>query len=133
MNRTEFKAQIEVLRSLKDNLALDSDELFWVLDSDGLDWLKEAFQTKYPEHLPLPRLYERHGGVCAEWDVEDYVVTLNINLGSKRVFWYEESKGRNDDYGKQLYLNEAAGWDWLIDRLSSLLTIQTAEQRKEMK
>ena len=125
MHRTEYKARIEELRALKGDEALDSD---------GLDWLEEAFNTKYPEHLPLPCLDpDGIGGVFAEWDIEGYEVTLMIYLSSTRAYWNEKSEDRNVDYGKQLYLCDTSDWDWLIDRLSYLLPKAPAEQREEPK
>ena len=127
MNRTEFKAQIQVLRSLKGSRALDPD---------GLDWLERTFEKEYPDHLPLPRLDPDRilRGVFAKWDTEGYEMTLIIFLSTTRAYWNVASKKGNYDNGKHiLHLCEKDEWDWLIDRLSYLLPKQTAEQRKELK
>lgn len=127
MNRTQFKEQIQVLRSLKGKKALDPH---------GLDWLEEAFETKYPDHLPLPLLFSySFAYVWAKWEIEGAHVRLNIWFHSKLAYlseFYNYPKELNL-YPIKLNLNEAAGWDWLIGRLSSLHTKQTAEQRKEPK
>lgn len=85
MDPLDIGARLDDLRVLKDGW-LDGAGI--ALPSAGLDWLTGAFEELYPDDVPLPYLYPTEsGGVRAEWSLEGFEVSLEIDLSGKVGEW----------------------------------------------
>lgn len=86
---------------------------------NGLDWLAETFQRNYPDELLLPYLYPTaEGGVQAEWSVNDWEITLEIDLDQQQGQWHALDMTNEQEQEKSLNLNEAADWQWLATEIT---------------
>jgi len=96
--------------------------------ADDLEWLTGQFEANYSDGLPAPYLYPTgEGGVQAEWSLGDWEVTLDIDLKSRLAYWHALDQSSDDESEQELDLSSLVGWEWLADRLSSLLPGDTGE------
>ncbi len=111
-------AQLDDLRYLRDGW-LDGEGK--TPPADGLDWLRGAFECNYPDKLPLPHLYPTEtGGVHAEWSLDPNEITLDVNLGTRLGEWHILNMTSDDATKRTLNFNDAADWQWLIDRIKGM-------------
>lgn len=55
---------------------------------EALDWFAKIFESNYDANLPLPYLYPTpQGGVQAEWIIDKYDISLNIDFINKSAFY----------------------------------------------
>lgn len=88
---------------------------------EALDWFANAFESQYPEDLPLPYLYPTaEGGIQAEWALGQYEVSLEVDLESKQAEWQNLNMATDQDEDKALNLTAADDWKWLVERISAL-------------
>ncbi len=94
------------------------------LDPDRLLRLGTAFRLFYPNSLPLPYLYPTaEGGIQAEWSLNSYEISLEVELNSLQAEWHCSrlgSKPSHDEF-RVLDLAGAEGWQELADVLSEKL------------
>lgn len=77
----DVSARMEELAELKDGWL---DGKGHAPESSALNWLARAFEVNFDPDLPLPYLYPTaEGGVQAEWSIDDWEVTLEVNLQEK--------------------------------------------------
>lgn len=109
-------ARLEELKTLR-NGWLDGKGI--APTRNGLDWLAEAFQRNYPDELLPPYLYPTaEGGVQAEWSVNDWEVTLEIDLNQHQGQWHALDMANAQEQEKSLNLNEPADWQWLATEIT---------------
>ena len=90
-------------------------------DKEKLDWLAKAFESDFDSDLPLPYLYPTaEGGVQAEWSVNDWAITLEIDLDSRKAQYQALNLKDQSSKELELALGEAAGWKPLNDELKQL-------------
>lgn len=111
----DIPARLDELRSLRDGW-LDGRGVAPSLE--GLDWLANAFDGRYPEDLPLPFVYPTaEGGIRAEWSVEPYEMSLEIDLSKKTGEWHQLKMDTDDEDTRTLNLEADEDWKWLADRV----------------
>lgn len=111
----DIPARLDELRSLQDGW-LDGKGV--APSTAGLDWLANAFDSKYPEDLPLPFVYPTaDGGVRAEWSMEPYELSLEIDLSKKTGAWHQLKMDTDEEDARSLNLETDEDWTWLADRV----------------
>lgn len=87
----------------------------------GLDWLTSAFDRNYPDDLILPHLYPTvDGGVQAEWTLGEAEPSLEIDLEHHAAQWHCMNMKTNAEDSRDLNLDSAADWMWLVQRLMEM-------------
>ncbi len=108
LDALDIPARLDELRSLKDGW-LDGDGKS--PSAEGLDWLSDAFEQRYPEDLVLPHLYPTaQGGVQAEWSLPPFEVSLEIDLVSHTGQWHSLDVQNGIEEGVELDLNNDSSW-----------------------
>ena len=114
----DVPTRLEKFRRLKDGW-LEGGGL--APDHAGLDWLTNTFQRAYPVDLPLPHLYPTFGGgVQAEWLIQSYDVSLEIDLFSRHAEWHSLNLDTDEDEVRLLNMIEDRAWSWVANRIRSL-------------
>lgn len=88
---------------------------------DDLLWLAKEFEAKFSADLPLPYLYPTcDGGIQAEWPIEKWEASLEINLEKQIAEWQafnlETEKSEDLDFD----LSADHGWQQLNEALQRL-------------
>ncbi|HTU92122.1 MAG TPA: hypothetical protein VMF69_18715 [Gemmataceae bacterium] len=90
-------------------------------DHDGLDWLSEAFDRRYPDDLSLPYLFPTpEGCVLAEWSLHPWSPSLEIDLAKKRGDWHVLNLDTDEEETKELDLTNDGDWKWLTQQIRNL-------------
>ena len=90
-------------------------------DHAGLDWLVDTFQRGYPVDLPLPHLYPTfEGGVQAEWLIQSFDISLEINLSNRHGEWHSLNLNTDEEEARPLNMIEDSVWSWVANRIRSL-------------
>lgn len=91
-------------------------------DHKKLDWLAEAFQSNYPDELPLPYLYPTaEGGVQAEWSAGGWEITLDVDFAELQGTWHALEITTEREQEKILDLNEFDSWNWIASEINKLM------------
>jgi hypothetical protein len=84
-----------------------------------LDWLIDAFQSHYPDGVPLPYLYPTaEGGVQAEWSLKGWEISLEIDVDQHQGQWHALDMSNEQEEEKTLNLNEPADWQCLAKEIN---------------
>ncbi len=87
----------------------------------GLNVLSEHFERNFDAELPLPHLYPTpEGGVLAEWTLDEWAVSLEIQLPSQTAQYQALHLTSNEYSDLDLNLNELSGWALLNEKLRAL-------------
>lgn len=87
----------------------------------GLDWLTKTFELNYPDNIPLPYLFPTpEGHILAEWSLEPWSPSLEINLEQKQADWHVLNLDTDTVFEKQLDLAKSDDWKWLGDEIRRL-------------
>ena len=87
----------------------------------GLDWFSAAFETRYPDELPLPYVYPTaEGGVQLEWSIAGHEVSLDISLETKQGQWHSLNMTTQDEATRELQLMRAEDWGWFNAEIKRL-------------
>lgn len=114
----DIAARLEELKTLRHGW-LDGKKGF-APDKTGLDWLAESFQRNYPDELTSPYLYPTaEGGVQAEWSVNGWEISLEIDLDQHLGQWHALEMASEQEGEKTLNLNEPDDWQWLAAEISN--------------
>ncbi|QDV55470.1 hypothetical protein [Rosistilla oblonga] len=90
--------------------------------ADDLDWLTDQFEANYSDRLPAPYLYPTgEGGVQAEWSLDQWEATLDIDLKSKSAYWHALNQSNDEESEHEIDLSSLDGWKWLADQLTQLV------------
>ncbi|HCL57672.1 MAG TPA: hypothetical protein DHW82_11785 [Spirochaetia bacterium] len=92
------------------------------LNRSGINWLEKTFESLYEASLPLPRIFPTaEGGVQAEWSINNWEISLEIDLDSK----YGEFQALEIDSGAEIEekynLNESFSWGELNKNLKKII------------
>lgn len=111
--------QIEEIALLKDGW-LNSNGL--APNAESLKWLTTEFETKYDPSLLAPFLYPTaEGGVQAEWSGNNWEISLEIDLSSKKSEFQAVYIHSKEVLEKDIDLGAMAGWTELNQTLLKLL------------
>lgn len=81
------------------------------LKGEHLDWLAEAFDSSYPDELPVPYLYPTpEGGIQAEWTSGDLEASLDIDLGKRRSDWHLLNMETDEESEAEFDLAKQEDW-----------------------
>ena len=90
-------------------------------DPKALRWLAQAFDSWFDPVLPLPYLYPTaEGGIQAEWTLQDWEATLEIDLDRKSAGWQAFNVATRECREQDLNLSAAEGWRILNQELQTL-------------
>ena len=118
MYSLNFGAQHDDLRLLKDGWL---DGAGKAPSSDGLDWLRGAFECNYPDRLPLPHLYPTEsGGVQAEWSIGPNEITFVVDLKTNLGDWHLLNVELDKVFERTLNCYDDGDWKWLVERIKVL-------------
>jgi hypothetical protein len=96
---------------------------------EKLDWLAKSFETRFDPSLPLPRLYPTaEGGVQAEWSLNDWEVSLEIDLETQQGVYQALNLKDNSCTELTLSLVDADGWNLLNEALKQLEAREAEKQ-----
>jgi hypothetical protein len=111
----DIPSRLEELSNL-DNGWLNGEGI--ALKKEHLNWFSDIFEENYESSLPLPYLYPTiDGGVQAEWAMEDYDISLKVDLNKKSGF-YQSLKHSTDDVIEATFdLSQNADWQSLNQKL----------------
>jgi hypothetical protein len=99
---------------------------------DKLEWLADAFDTNFDSDLPLPYLYPTaEGGVQAEWGLNDWAVTLEINLENEQGEYQALNLKNQTCTDRVIALAERDGWTQLNQALKQLESPQAEASQSE--
>lgn len=122
-----FRSQLDSMRHLEDGWA---DGISYTPNKgkcetrapsqSGLDWLAGALCSRYPEDLPKPYLYPTpEGGVQAEWTLGNNEIVFEIDIDSHSAYWLWFDRTSDDDDERELDLDNAKVWEWLVAEIRS--------------
>lgn len=90
-------------------------------DPEHLRWLARSFDSRFDPALPLPYLYPTaEGGIQAEWTLENWEASLEIDLHSKSAAWQAFNLVTQECREQDLDLSTAEGWRILNRELQTL-------------
>ena len=115
----DVPARLDEFRSMKDG---------WLEDGGvapahtGLDWLSAAFESNFPDDLPLPNVFPTpEGEIEAEWSLGNQSVILGINLADHQGDWLQFDRQQPDDeHSRELDLNQDDDWEWVTREIGRL-------------
>jgi hypothetical protein len=114
--------QIESMRNLDDGW-LDGEGK--APSEQGLNWIAEEFDCYFSETV-TPYLYPTpEGGVRTEWSLENWEVSLEIDLDNRTGYWHVLNMDSNADVEKSLNLAKQDDWKWVVKNLLSMVKEQT--------
>lgn len=96
---------------------------------EKLEWLADTFESLFDTSLPLPYLYPTaEGGVQAEWSVNDWEISLEIDLEKQQGEYQAVNIKDNTCNESQFLLGTREGWSQLNDALKQLEIRSDEEQ-----
>lgn len=99
---------------------------------DKLEWLADAFDSNFDADLPLPYLYPTpEGGVQAEWTVNDWAVTFEIDVNGQQGVYQALNLKDQTCTELQISLADSNGWSQLNQALKQLETPQAEASKSE--
>ena len=114
--------QLNNLRELRDGW-LDGEGI--APSHDGITWLESKLNTHFPDDLPPPYLYPTvTGGIQLEWSLESTEVSIEVNLESHSGVWHELNLSSDQDFEKELSLEEAHDWEWITHHMNGLRSVK---------
>ncbi len=88
------------------------------IDSNGLTWLMLAIEGHYDHDLRLPFLYPTpEGMVRAEWSLDDFDISLEIDVEKKIGEWHVLELATDDDHSETILLSDDGNWKTVSDKL----------------
>ena len=91
------------------------------LAPEGLDWLADSFDLRYPQTLPLPCLFPTpEGHVLIEWQHKTWAPSLEIDLDNRMARWHVLNLETDQDEEDTFNLANPEDWLRLITKLEPL-------------
>ena len=113
----DIGVQIDDLRLLKDGW-LDGEGR--APSPEGLSWLLDVFDRRYPDDAPLPYLYPTvTGGVQAEWPLGSREASLEVDVDSHSAEWHVLNLQSDEVQERTLNCDSDEDWTWLIGQIGS--------------
>ena len=114
----DVSMRLDELRKMKDGW-LDGEGV--APDREGLEWFETMMEDYYPEDLPLPYIYPTgEGNLQLEWDMENLDVSLEVDLSTHEGELHILNLTTEETTEVKYHLNDADGWNALIERLKEL-------------
>jgi len=114
----DVETRLDELAALEDRW-LDGKGV--ALDKTGLKVLSEEFEKNFDAELPLPHIYPTpEGGVLAEWTLDQWAVSLEIQIPSQTAQYQALNLASDESSDLDLNLNEPSGWALLNESLRTL-------------
>ncbi len=89
--------------------------------AEHLNRLAEHFDSLFATDLLLPHIYPTaEGGIQAEWSVDDWEVTLEVNLGSLQADYQALNMLNHNSTDMNLELSTPEGWAELENQLRAI-------------
>jgi hypothetical protein len=96
---------------------------------EKLDWFANTFDSSFDTDLPLPYLYPTaEGGIQAEWTLNDWEVSLEIDLDRQRGEYQALNLKDDTCTDLTLSLNSRDGWSQLNQALKQIGERKVEEQ-----
>ncbi len=115
----DVRARLEELRNLK-NGWLEGGGL--APNPAALDWLANAFEKHFPDHLQLPYVFPTaEGGIQMEWSVEPNDASLEIDLNTHHGAWHCLNMITDKEITRDLDLEGPGDWNWLIEQIREMV------------
>lgn len=115
----DIPSRIEIISLLKDGW-LNGEGKAPI--TDHLNWFSKSFETNYSPELPLPYLYPTpEGNIQAEWSINNFDVSLIIELESKKSILNLLSLTSEEEKEIEIYLEEEIGWTNLNSEIKTLI------------
>ena len=111
LDTLDVPARLDELRAMNDGW-LDGDGI--APPNIGLDWLSDAFNRRYPDTAPLPRIYPTEEGcVRMEWSQQANAIIVEVDLNTHTGYWLWFDRNSDDYDERQLNLEDTATWEWM--------------------
>ena len=95
-------------------------------DESGLDWLAKAVEKHYPEDCLFPCFFPTlEGKVLAEWFLERFAPSLEIDLSQKTGDWHLLDMRTDAESERTFLLDSSEGWMKLV---SEIRNIQSSDE-----
>lgn len=118
LDPNDVPARLDEFRNLRDGW-LDGSGV--APNTNGLDWLTEAFEANYPDDLNLPCLFPTPGGgVRAEWSFGRRELSLDINVRNRLAQWHDLNMESDDENVRDVDLSGSDGWRFLIEQVRAV-------------
>lgn len=118
LDALDIGVQIDDLRLLKDGW-LDGDGD--APSPDGLSWLLDVFERRYPDDAPLPYLYPTEtGGVQVEWSLGTREASLEVDVDSHSAVWHVLDLQSKESEERTLSCDSDDDWMWLLRQIGSV-------------
>jgi len=117
----DIESRLEELAELQ-NRWLDGKGI--APNRESLLWLSKEFDTKFSPTLPLPYLYPTaEGGIQAEWTINNWEISLEIELDSKQAQWQAFNLITEQCNEVEWNLGNSDSWQALNQALQALLIL----------
>ncbi len=114
----DVPARLDELRELREGWLEGKGK---VPTAESLDWFASAFEHNFPDDLPLPFIYPTpEGGIQAEWSLDSYEVTWEIDLDQHKSEWHALNMQTDDEVLQSLDLDKPKDWKWIADQIRQL-------------
>ncbi|MFZ4798834.1 MAG: hypothetical protein ACOYMA_15140 [Bacteroidia bacterium] len=91
-------------------------------NKDELNWLSDMFDGNFDKDLPLPSIFPTPaGGIQLEWSLNNYEISLSIDLESKNSSYHELNFSNDKEVEESLLLSDPESWRKLNSILNNLL------------
>jgi len=116
----DVQARLEDLSLLSDGW-LDGEQ-GKSLDTEAIKWLGDTFENSFnAEKLPLPATFPTpSGNVQFEWSFDDYEISLEVNLDTKKAVFYALNIKNNVEETEELNLSTSDDWNKLNQKIQVL-------------
>lgn len=92
------------------------------LNTEALKWLGDTFDMSFnAEKLPLPATFPTpSGNIQFEWSFNDYEISLEVNLDTKKAVFYALNIKNNSEDTEELNLSISDDWNKLNQNMQVL-------------
>jgi hypothetical protein len=117
MSKNKILNRLEELKALNHGW-LDRKKSF-ALNKTGIDWLSKTFQHNYADEYITPYIYPTpEGSVQVEWSVNDWEITLEVDLEQHQGQWHALNVVSEQEEKKTLNLNKFDEWEWVTAEIT---------------
>ncbi len=111
----DISSRLDEFRSLEDGWSEGDGK---APSSSGLDWFAAAFNTHFPDDLPLPHLYPTsEGGIQAEWSFASAEISLNVDIERQHGDWHVLNLQTDAENAQELSLAQSEDWEWMAEQV----------------
>jgi predicted helicase len=90
------------------------------LSKTGIQWFENQF-NQFFNNVPTPKIYPTsEGGLSLEWQINRHDISLEIDLENHTAYWHSLNLDKKQSEDKDLELDKAEQWKWLIEQLQKI-------------